>query len=140
MEAQGIRAKDIAEALEVRQATVSEWRRRDDYREEVARWRNTELERLADVMTTLKLNVLGLVDEAIPRLREALNATDEEGQPLWRVRMEAMRILFDKVKVEEQKVNTEGATASASVIIVQRPGSNPADVEIFEGEVVEEVE
>lgn len=140
MEAQGMRAKDIATTLDVRQGTVSEWRRRDDYKAEVEKWRNHELERLSDIMVALKLEVLDLVHEAIPKLREALNAVDEEGAPLWRVRMEAMRILFDKVKVEEQKQATEGATASASVIIVQRPTSNPDDVRILEGEVVEEVE
>lgn len=89
LDASGHSISEVTALLGVSESTVSRWRRDPDYQAEVERLREKQVQAVAPLLEHIKSQVVEGATKALRTLEDALEATDDDGQPLWTTRMEA---------------------------------------------------
>lgn len=94
LDAHGFSGGDIARYLGTTKQTVSNWRHRLEYQEEVERARESMMDRMGGELSDLRMDVMSGAAEAVKVLQEGLTATDSQGDPRWPVRLKAAEALL----------------------------------------------
>lgn len=129
----GYSARDVAQVTGAGQSTIAKWRRKPDYKAEVAKYREGHVD-VADALINLartKLLDAGL--QARETLLEMLGATNSDGDPLWSFRLEAARVLanlaFGKLVLQPGADEEGGGGRGPQTAILQvfSPGGGTLD-------------
>lgn len=126
LETQGLKRDEIGKAVGVAGKTISDWRTRQDYQDEVQRWSQQNLEILSAVFGRMQVELASVGIKALSTLSEAMDERDNEGHVTSRA-VDAAGKVVNKLlfAIERQKGEAEAAaTAQAAVIIVQRGGTD----------------
>ena len=126
LEAQGYKRGEIATALGISSKTVSDWRNHPEYRAEVVRWADADLERMSGLLARLKVDVIDAASAATVTLRDALAAELKDGRPDWSVRLRAAQVLAEWVGVASARVGDDGQvpTSAAAAVLVVAPNDS----------------
>lgn len=125
LEANGYDAKDIAESLGLRPATVREWHKKDDYMHALEKASAEVDKQLAPLISQVRKKTALAVGDAIDSLHEQVKATNVLGDPDQETRLKAADILvknFGKI-VEPPKDREEGAGSSGPAQLVIKVGT-----------------
>lgn len=125
LEAAGRNTEEIAAALGVAKGTITSWRKEPLYSvalDEIGRKSNEEL---APIVNQIKVALVDGISKAIETLVENLEATDEEGRPLYSVRQAAASSLKSEIALFLRPEGSKGGegdrpqAAAQSVVKVE---------------------
>lgn len=138
-DAQGRGPSEIAGLVGVHEKTISTWRRDPRYLAERARWVDTMLDKIEPMLQRARALHLAALHEVNEMLREAVQATDSEGRPVWSTRVAAAKALIDHPITKALFAAAELAAdrdreGGNSVVHLHIHGD---EVEVVEGEAVE---
>lgn len=126
LDAAGHSIAQIKALVGVSESTVSRWRKSDEYKKERERLEKRHVDAVQPLLERIKTKVVEGAEDAVRTLREALEATDDEGYPLWNTRLEAARTLKAWKEKELELLRPEGDGAlggGGSVNIIVAPGA-----------------
>lgn len=106
LDATGHSLTQISALVGVHESTVSRWRRLPAYRDEIERLEKLHVEAVAPLLEQIKSSVAEGASKAVRTFEKALEAVDEDGNPLWRTRLEAA----ENLKAWKEKEYSSPAT------------------------------
>lgn len=141
--AQGLGRKEIIAKMKdpVSEKSISNWRGDPAFMAEVELFKASTREGLEAVIVSSQFEAIsGLSAKAKQVLIDALDAEDDEGNPLLALRMRAAELFYTKIlpRVEAAQAKAEGgAGQGAAVIVINMPDTPGAAPQIVSGEVVD---
>lgn len=125
LEAQGKTPTEVAKIVNVARKTIYDWRTRQVYTAEVARFSDLNLEQLESLTLAHRTKTINAAQHGIDKLVALLDAQDDKGQPKHTIQLAAAVALQEALKdyiFRSNENGQKGATAQAAVIVVQREG------------------
>ncbi len=131
LEVQGKSRKEIADACEVSEKTISTWRNHLPlYQEELIKHHEDRVGVQNAMLLDSHVRTAQLTKPALRVLESVMNETDDEGKPTGRA-LQVARFLVDKAikfNVQENDLNPVGNQVNAGVLMVFQGGQKPDDV------------
>lgn len=132
LEAGGARRADIAKIVGRSEKVITNWRNDESYAAEVDRLREQTNAVLEPLLTRVRSEIVAGAEEAVATMRDALEASNKDGQPAWMIRLRAAEGLAALVPAWGIVVGNGGkgdgdgggAVAQAAVIVI--PGGDGA--------------
>ncbi len=143
LDAWGWNATEIGKALDCTPDYVRKSRREEWFADERAKWIGTGMVVVDEVLSALKVRALGVHAEALDGLQEAMVASDDEGRPLWDVRIKAYQIALNHRLIQAiVGAVDEGKSITAAVTQVtvnfMRGEDGLPILDYVEGEIVDD--
>jgi hypothetical protein len=123
LEAAGIRRQEIADTVGVSTKTLTAWAKREDFKLAVTAAAGSQLARLEGAVERLQQEAVDAANEAIDKLREAMEAVDEYDRPYHKIRLDAAIALLSlpavRALVDPKGSQTPQAAVAAAVTVVK---------------------
>lgn len=140
MDSQGAKVKDLAEAFGVSRTTICNWRASPEYRNERARWTTEILAKIEPLVMRLKISALQAGELAVGTLLDALEATNDNGEPLWWARLRAAEAILRNPAVAAALGFEEGGTTIDLNTVVEVVIRHEGDARVIDVQSLEVID